>query len=364
MKKILIVSINNNLGGAEHYLKMVAENYKNEKVDLVFFRKTIDNEFLELKKYKNFTLLFFNKFSEHLGALLFIIYCLFRRTESYDYVFTSHVLVTSIVGILFKFNRIKSKSFIGRESTTVFSRFKGLKLYLYKRLYNLGYKSLTLLICQTDGMRTNLIENLNWLENFTDVKTLPNPVDLDQFNLLSKTDYNPSLKYGDYVVAAGRLINIKGFDILISSFNVLRRSNQNLNLVILGEGDERIKLQKKIRKLNLEKHVFLIGFVNNVYPYFKHAKMGVISSRVEGFPNVLLQMMSQNTKVVCTKCASGIESISGIFISEINNAEKLQKQMNLALISNTEDNRLIFDEYLKNRSIKLFISEVEKYCNN
>ena len=106
MKKILIVSINNNLGGAEHYLKMVAENYKNEKVDLVFFRKTIDNEFLELKKYKNFNLLFFNKFSEYLGALLFIIYCLFRRTERYDYVFTSHILVTSIVGILFRFNRI------------------------------------------------------------------------------------------------------------------------------------------------------------------------------------------------------------------------------------------------------------------
>ena len=359
MKRILIVSVNNSLGGAEQYLKMLAENYLDQKVDLVFFRKVSSNNWLELEKNKKFNLLFLNKFSEFFGAGLFLLYCFFKRTSRYDYIFTSHVLTTSIVGLLLNLKLIKAKSFVGRESTTVFIRFKGLKLVVYKALYNLGYKTLDLLICQTDGMRINLIENLPWLENLTKVETIPNPIDLNKIGFLTEEDYPLLEQFGDYIVSAGRLIDEKGFDILIESFGILKRDMPELKLVILGEGIQRHFLEEKIHELCLENDIYLKGFVTNVFPYFKNAKLAVVSSRVEGFPNVLLQMMSQNTSVVSTKCCSGIEEIPGLFVSEINNAEDLYKQIRSAITKDTANNRFIFDQFLENRSIEKFINEVE-----
>ena len=359
MKKILIVSVNNSLGGAEQYLKMLAENHLDQKVDLVFFRKVSSNNWLELEKNKKFNLLFLNNFSEFFGAGLFLLYCFFKRNSRYDYIYTSHVLTTSIVGLLLNLKLIKADSFVGRESTTVFIRFKGFKLLVYKALYNLGYKTLDLLICQTDGMRINLIENLPWLENHTKVETIPNPIDLNKIGFLTEEVYPLPEQFGDYIVSAGRLIDEKGFDILIESFGILKKDMPELKLVILGEGIKRRFLEEKIHELCLENDIYLKGFVINVFPYFKNAKLAVVSSRVEGFPNVLLQMMSQNTSVVSTKCCSGIEEIPGLFVSEINNAEDLYKQIRSAITKDTANNRFIFDQFLENRSIEKFINKVE-----
>ena len=96
-----------------------------------------------------------------------------------------------------------------------------------------------------------------------------------------------------------------------------------------------------------------------MFPYFKNAKLAVISSRVEGFPNVLLQMMSQNTSVVTTKCCSGIEEIPGLFISETENVEDLYKQMKMAIVKGSDNNRFIFDQFLENRTIEKFINKLE-----
>ena len=135
-------------------------------------------------------------------------------------------------------------------------------------------------------------------------------------------------------------------------------------MVILGEGNLRDKLQKKIISYNLENHIKLLGFVGNVYPYFKYSDLCVVSSRIEGFPNVLLQMMSQNTKIVSTKCAGGIEEIPGIFIAETNDEKSLEQAMELALRHNTTANREIFDDFLNERAIHNFINKFFRtiYC--
>jgi len=75
--------------------------------------------------------------------------------------------------------------------------------------------------------------------------------------------------------------------------------------MILGEGEERPKLEALVRELRLEEDVALPGFVDNPYKYMKRAAVFVLSSQWEGFGNVLVEAMACGCPVVATDCPSG-----------------------------------------------------------
>ena len=110
------------------------------------------------------------------------------------------------------------------------------------------------------------------------------------------------------VLAVGRLTNQKAFDVLIKAFAQVRKS-MVCRLLILGEGEERPKLEALTRQLGLEQDVSLAGFVANPYPYFVHAALFVLSSRWEGLPTVLVEAMALKVAVISTDCPSGPREI-------------------------------------------------------
>jgi len=75
--------------------------------------------------------------------------------------------------------------------------------------------------------------------------------------------------------------------------------------MILGEGEERPALESLVRELGIEEDVSLPGFVENPFKYMKRAAVFVLSSRWEGFGNVLVEAMALGTPVVSTNCPSG-----------------------------------------------------------
>jgi glycosyltransferase involved in cell wall biosynthesis len=89
--------------------------------------------------------------------------------------------------------------------------------------------------------------------------------------------------------------------------------------------------------------------------------MCVVSSRIEGFPNVLLQEMSQNEKVVSTLCAGDIDRIPGLFTCKPNDEDDLLRAMQECLEADTSGNRALFDEELQGRSIDKFIEQVQRF---
>ena len=106
------------------------------------------------------------------------------------------------------------------------------------------------------------------------------------------------------VLGVGRLQRQKDFSALIDAF-ALVREKVRCRLVILGEGPLRTELEAKVEGLRLTRVVDLPGFVENPFPYFRRARVFVLSSRYEGMPNVLLQAMACGTPVVATDCPSG-----------------------------------------------------------
>lgn len=356
MKRILIALPNDNLGGAEQYLKMVAEFFFREgyQVDVYFLKKKESGAWDELKA-KFFELHFTKYTREKYGVWGLFKKLLTSRKTRYKYVYTSHIHVNSFISLLRKFGIVKADYHIARESTSIFERYKGLKLFIFKLQYKLNYNGIDLLVCQTEFMYNQLKNALPQLVNSIKVKTIPNPINLKNPKLIENDKILP---FDNFVVSAGRLITEKGFDILIEAFHQLAKEFPTLKLVILGEGHLRVDLENKISDLGLNDQVYLPGFVDNVYPYFNQAELCVVSSRIEGFPNVLLQMMSQNEKVVSTLCAGGIENIKGLELAETGNVDNLYRAMKRSLETDTQLNRRFFDNELKGRSIEGFIDIV------
>lgn len=277
--------------------------------------------------------------------------------------FSSQTLVNGLIGFIKRLGFFKNTIVIVRESNSIFHLLKGMKLKMYAMAYNIGYPGVNLLICQSDYMRNELLKSVPWMKSKINTTVLNNPINAELINNISKQKIEYIEKL-DFIVAAGRLVPAKGFDILLNAFERIHNEFPTLKLLILGDGKDRNKLTKTIDNLGLGDSVQLVGFVDNVYPYFKAAKLCVMSSRIEGFPNVLLQMMSQNDKVVSTLSAGGIEKLEGVFTCKINDSEALADTIKNCLTSKTKNNRNIFDLELEKRSLKNFVEEISNHSKN
>lgn len=106
------------------------------------------------------------------------------------------------------------------------------------------------------------------------------------------------------VIAAGRLAPWKGFADLIRAMKELSRKRR-ARLVILGDGPLRAELEALIVELGLTDVVCLYGYVENPLKFFSRADVFVLSSHVEGLPNVLVEAMMCGCTPVSTDCPTG-----------------------------------------------------------
>jgi glycosyltransferase involved in cell wall biosynthesis len=164
--------------------------------------------------------------------------------------------------------------------------------WLYPRLKKVGAVSL--------GVKDDLVNEFGLAQE--QVVSLPNPV-ISNTILRDSVNFQDNERF-DQVVAAGRLVPEKGFDVLIRAFQIFSQTH-DFSLIILGEGPEREHLEELIKELGLMRRVLLPGFMPDPYPYMRSARMFVLSSRYEGLPTVLIEAMAYGTPVVATDCRSG-----------------------------------------------------------
>jgi glycosyltransferase involved in cell wall biosynthesis len=103
-----------------------------------------------------------------------------------------------------------------------------------------------------------------------------------------------------FICAIGSLSFQKGFDILLDAF--ARIPSTEIHLVILGEGDRRDALEQQALELGVSHRVHMPGFVSNPMIVLEFADLFVLSSRWEGFVNVLLEALMVGVPVVSTDC--------------------------------------------------------------
>jgi len=107
------------------------------------------------------------------------------------------------------------------------------------------------------------------------------------------------------VLSVGRLDRQKGHDVLIEAFARVHAQFSDWRLVILGEGTERDSLHRLAVSLGISTIVDMLGCVNDPEQWMARAGLVVQSSRLEGFPNVVMEAMAMGAAVISTDCRSG-----------------------------------------------------------
>jgi glycosyltransferase involved in cell wall biosynthesis len=231
-------------------------------------------------------------------------------------------------------NRVR---YIARESSIVSNSITGYSNPgLWKWLYRKFYRRFDKVVCQSRHMQSDLVNNYSVPSGKTII--IHNPVDIDQINRLSMENIHvnmPSEIPGKpsttiNFVAAGRLVPVKGFDILIESLALCH--NSNLYLTILGEGPMLSKLELLAETKGLNNHIRFAGYQKNPYPYYLKADAIIVSSHYEGFPNVLLEALACNTPVISTpslgEASDIIRGIQGCEVADATNSIELASAIN------------------------------------
>jgi glycosyltransferase involved in cell wall biosynthesis len=178
---------------------------------------------------------------------------------------------------------------------------------VWKRLYRWLYPRADKIICVGDFVADDLADNFRVPRR--KLVRIYNPVDIELGRKLASATGNPYEGNGPHLVAAGRLSNQKGFDILLEAMVLVRNSLPHCVLTILGEGDLRSDLLAQRERLGLNEAVHLVGFQRNPYPYLKHADLFVLPSRFEGMPGVVIEALAVGTPVVASDCPGAVREI-------------------------------------------------------
>ena len=107
------------------------------------------------------------------------------------------------------------------------------------------------------------------------------------------------------LLAVGRLVPAKGFDLLIDAFARVAKRHPGWKLEILGEGPLREPLTQSIAMHGLTTRIALPGFSPQVRQAMRRADLFVLSSRFEGLPNALLEAMAEGVACVSFDCTAG-----------------------------------------------------------
>ena len=172
---------------------------------------------------------------------------------------------------------------------------------------------------------------------------------IDRDSIIINNWWSPILpkevdRKSEYVLAVGRLEKVKGFDLLIESWQ-----NINSDLVIVGSGKEYSSLNKLIINFGLENKVKIIKEVSqkDLIEYYQRASMLVISSRNEGGPRVALEALYLKVPVISTDVGH---------MNEILPMELLAKPNDLISLQNLVE-RFVENSNYNQSSIYKYISE-------
>jgi len=160
------------------------------------------------------------------------------------------------------------------------------------------YPKTNALVIQTNDIK-------NYFKSFVNEKKLfviNNPLAEE---LVEQRDINTNKK--NHIICVGRLENQKNQELLLHAFSKVE--NDNWKILFIGEGSLKEKYKNLVVALKLDDKVVFLGNIKNVSEHYNSAKIFVLPSNYEGFPNALIEAMYFGSACIATNCPSGPSEI-------------------------------------------------------
>lgn len=141
---------------------------------------------------------------------------------------------------------------------------------------------------------------------------------------------------GKVMISVGRLVPWKGFEGLITVFAELYKNDPSLNLVIIGDGPDRQKLEQQVQNLCLNDRIIFTGRFaqHEMLEYIKASDVFVLNTSYEGFSHQLIEVLAVGTPCVTTSVGGNVEIIrdreNGLLFP-YNDLPKLKKSIEMIL---------------------------------
>ena len=312
MKKILFFTHHLSHGGAEKTVRMISEYINSQCTDMKSYVCVVYDDPDVHRTMQNVIVLKHrsepgdNRFRKAFNVLRQI-----REVKQIKKKLNIDVCVSFLPGadIINVFSSVGEKEYVAvrsRESLFVHN--------IWKKIYvKTSYRKCDRIIAVSDVVRQDVISYFGVDEG--KVQTIHNAVvqtESDKHTVsgvsvmnVDKTDDMKAFAHGRRIIInVGRLSKEKGHIYLLRAFAKVADDMQDVCLCIIGEGDERARLEKTIDHYQLNDKVLLTGFRKNAYDYMKQADIFVLPSVIEGMPNVLLEAMQNGLPVISTECGA------------------------------------------------------------
>ena len=176
---------------------------------------------------------------------------------------------------------------------------------LWRLLYNKAFK----VVCLSENTKDELLKK--GILSKSKIFVIPNPVIDDQIiqksNIKIKDDWFNDSRCKK-IISIGRLTKQKDYSTLIKAINLVKEKIK-VKVLILGEGEDRSILEKKINKDSLGDVIKLYGYNENPYNYLKNSDIFVLTSLWEDPGHVILEAAYLKTPIISTACPSGPQDL-------------------------------------------------------
>ncbi len=142
--------------------------------------------------------------------------------------------------------------------------------------------------------------------NFRNIYTVYNGMDFSKYVKTYPADefrkkYNLNINENNVIVGIlARLDPVKGVSTFINAAKKVVENNPNIIFLIGGDGDERKKLERQVKRLGLEDHVFFLGWITDSYEFLSNIDINVLSSLSETFPYSILEGVRVKRATIAT----------------------------------------------------------------
>ncbi len=194
-------------------------------------------------------------------------------------------------------------------------------------------------------------------------------IDMKEFSLKKRESNNFVSPFKQkYLISIGRLTKQKNFELLINFFFKLSDKYSKFELVIIGEGEDELKLKNLSKKLNIEKKVHFIGYQKNVFKYLKNAECFILTSLWEDPGFVIVEAALSNIPIISSNCPNGPREIieKNGYLFQNNNLESLLKKFDEFLGTNQDTinkNKLILKKRIKKFSMFQHYKKLSEIIN-
>ncbi|MBO4851502.1 MAG: glycosyltransferase [Prevotella sp.] len=209
------------------------------------------------------------------------------------------------------------------------------------------------IVAQTDEMRKQVEERYHLPKG--KVVTINNPIDPDDIRARAAGTPSPFVGAGPHFLSVGNISLPKGVDTLVEAFHQVRHQLPEARLTIVGRNDSAYA-RNLLGKLNIDESINLVGFQSNPYPFMKYCDVFVLSSRMEGFPNVLLEAMCFDKPIASTTCVPIVKElvkpgVNGYYCNIEAPSELADCMVEATHLTNIHNHYDLFD---KSRFVQLF----------